>query len=440
MTVEREILVLGLGKSGQASIDFLCQHAYRVVAADTRTVPPGLAAIEQRYPDLEILLAPLDELPLTRFSTIILAPGISRWEPAIESAVAAGVEVVGEIEWFARHCRAPVVAITGSNGKSTVTTLVGEMAKAAGVNVAVGGNLGTPALALLAQQVELYVLELSSFQLETVHSLRPAAAIVLNLSPDHMDRYRDFQHYCETKGQIYRRAEHALYDVEAEGVAELVNRYAALEAVSAIGESSGFHLVEGEICYQQTPLMAQAALRIPGAHNMRNALAALSLGAAVGLPVDRMVEALKQFSGLPHRTEWVSAQAGVRWINDSKGTNLGATLAAIEGLCAEGGLVLIAGGQGKGADFSPLRTVAHRLRGVVVMGEDGAAIAQAVAGETAVQWAENMVQAVEHAAALARNGDTVLLSPACASFDQYAGFEARGKAFKQAVAQQLSQS
>lgn len=448
----RSTLVVGLGKSGQSVLRFLSRHGAPLQAADTRQDPPALSRLQQQYPGLEISLGPLRATLLESVERIVLSPGISRWDPAIQQAVAAGVEVVGDVELFARVATAPVVAITGSNGKSTVTTLVAEMATKGGMEVRAGGNLGTPVLDLLGEgEPDLYVVELSSFQLETTKSLAPEAAVVLNVSPDHMDRYATLDHYAEVKGLVYSRAAHRIYDhgdgwssrlamgdgdvgsLHPYGLGRPVNR-------SAYGVCRGDSVVGGGwICRGDELLTPLEGVRIRGRHNHSNALAALALGEAVGIPVAAMVETLQEFGGLPHRTEWVAEWHGVQWVNDSKGTNVGATEAAILGLQPEAGgdgekIVLVAGGEGKGADFSPLRPLAGELlRAVVLMGEDAHLIADSLGGTVPITLVDHMEGAVRAAAELAESGDTVLLSPACASFDMFSGFEARGDAFRRAV-------
>ncbi|MBT4331186.1 MAG: UDP-N-acetylmuramoyl-L-alanine--D-glutamate ligase [Gammaproteobacteria bacterium] len=453
--LQKKTLVLGLGKSGQATVRFLMAQGVAVIAADTRLNPPGLEPLQQQFPDLEIRLGPLELAELTCFERMVLSPGLSYWDPIVEQTRAAGVEVVGDVELFSWFCDAPVVAITGSNGKSTVTTLVAEMATMAGLRVQVGGNLGIPILELLPQESEqalkpqLYVIELSSFQLESTFSLKAAAAVVLNISPDHMDRYRDLDHYTETKGGIYRGAEQLAYPAGDAVIESLVAQFGSEQAErtpygSALSNFNFCVDAQGQnsICRRGKPLLPLSQLRIAGRHNWSNALAALTLGEVVGIRLDAMLETLQQFKGLPHRTEWIAEEQGIRWINDSKGTNLGATLAAIEGLseAEQGKVVLIAGGQGKGADFSPLYPVAERqLRAAVLMGEDAALLEEVLPETVARQSVESMQAAVSAAAHLAEAGDTILLSPACASFDQYSGFEVRGDSFRQAVTQLLEQ-
>ncbi|MBT3197025.1 MAG: UDP-N-acetylmuramoyl-L-alanine--D-glutamate ligase [Gammaproteobacteria bacterium] len=450
LILQKRTLVLGLGKSGQSVIRHLSRQGVPLSAADTRNNPPGLDRIVQQFPGLSLHLGPLEQALLCAVERIVLSPGISYYHPALQAAIRAGVEVVSDVELFAREVSAPVVAITGSNGKSTVTTLVAEMAAAAGMAVRAGGNLGTPALDLLQPPaVDLYVIELSSFQLESIKSLAPAAAVVLNVSADHLDRYQDLSHYAAVKGRIYQHAECLIYAADDPLVVGLMeqfgnpsaDRYPYYQTLST-GGKPGYGVGDelnggGGISRAGEPWMAIESIRMVGHHNRMNAVAALTLGAAVGLPESSMVETLQRFSGLPHRTEWVAELQGVGWVNDSKGTNVGATEAALAGLSSPAvaeKIVWIAGGQGKGADFSPLRSlVAERVRAVVLMGEDATTIAAALGSVVPLHYAKDMMEAVRIAHAIARPGDTVLLSPACASFDQYSGFEARGLAFVTAL-------
>ncbi|MBD3669369.1 MAG: UDP-N-acetylmuramoyl-L-alanine--D-glutamate ligase [Gammaproteobacteria bacterium] len=430
-------LVVGLGKTGLACARFLAARGHKVSVVDSRAEPPGLADLRREWPELEVVTGGLDSPLLAQADVLVVSPGLSVKEPAIAAARQRGAEVVGDIELFARLAQAPVVAITGSNGKSTVTMLVGEMAKRAGLRVAVGGNIGTPVLELLDDDYELYVLELSSFQLETTASLKPVSAVVLNLSADHMDRYDGETEYAEAKRRIYQGC----------GVMVINRDDPAVVAMAESGRRQiGFTLEvpgEGEYGIRQDAgaawlsrgeekLLACDELKLPGRHNLANALSALALGEAAGLPQPAMLATLREFAGLPHRTQWVAEIDGVNYYNDSKGTNVGATVAAIEGLAGQ--LVLIAGGEGKGADFRPLRTaVADKVRQAVLIGRDASLIAEAIAGGTEVSFARDMQRAVEQAAAVARVGDSVLLSPACASFDMFRNYEERGEVFMAAV-------
>ena len=375
---------------------------------------------------------------------MIVSPGVTLREPVLLEAQARGVEVVGDIEVFARHARAPVVAVTGTNGKSTVTSLVREMAQAAGLAVRAGGNLGPPALDLLDDgEPDLYVLELSSFQLETTASLKPTVAVVLNITPDHSDRYATLDAYAKAKRRVYRGAGTRVINRDDPLVAAMTEPDGAVVGFTVRApEPRCFGLIPGEggacLAYEDERLVPVADLPIPGRHNVANALAALALGTAVGLPRGAMVSALRRFHGLPHRCQWVGRASGVDWYNDSKGTNVGATCAALQGLAAERPVILLAGGDGKGADFTPLASVCQGVRAVVTLGRDGPLIAQALQGVVPVTRASDLTDAVSQAADLARSGDAVLLSPACASFDMFRDYVERGERFVAAVREQVS--
>ena len=441
ITSDQFRIVVGLGKSGMSLVRFLAQQGVRFAVADTRANPPELATLQRDYPQVEVRCGELDVEFLCRATELYVSPGLALATPALQQAAARGVQMSGDIELFARHAKAPIVAITGSNAKSTVTTLVGEMAKAAGKKVAVGGNLGTPALDLLADDVELYVMELSSFQLETTHSLNAEVATCLNVSEDHMDRYSGMQAYHLAKHRIFRGARQVVMNRD-----DALSRPLQADQLPcwSFGLSkpdfNGFGLIEeaGEKClaFQFDALLPVRELKIRGAHNQSNALAALALGHAVGLPFAAMLEALKHFTGLAHRCQWVGELRGAHYYDDSKATNVGAALAAIEGLGADinGKLLLIAGGDGKGADFSALRVpVAHYCRAVVLLGRDAARLAEALDGAAVQVRVNSLEEAVAQCAALAQPGDAVLLSPACASLDMFKNFEERGRLFAQAV-------
>ena len=441
ITSDQFRIVVGLGKSGMSLVRFLAQQGVRFAVADTRANPPELAALQRDYPDVDVRCGELDIEFLCRASELFVSPGLALATPALQQAAARGVKMSGDIELFARHAKAPIIAITGSNAKSTVTTLVGEMAKAAGKKVAVGGNLGTPALDLLADDVELYVMELSSFQLETTHSLNAEVATCLNVSEDHMDRYCGMQAYHLAKHRIFRGARQVVVNRDDALSRPLVaDQLPCWSFGLSKPDFKGFGLLEeaGEKClaFEFEPLLPVRELKIRGAHNQSNALAALALGHAVGLPFAPMLEALKQFGGLEHRCQWVGELRGTSYYNDSKATNVGAALAAIKGLGADisGKLLLIAGGDGKGADFSALRApVQNFCRAVVLLGRDADRLAEAL-GTAAPQVRVNTLdEAVRQCAELARPGDAVLLSPACASLDMFKNFEERGHLFARAV-------
>ncbi|MGB5717709.1 MAG: UDP-N-acetylmuramoyl-L-alanine--D-glutamate ligase [Gammaproteobacteria bacterium] len=440
----RRTLVVGLGETGLSVARFLSRQGVPVAIVDSREQPPGLGRLRTELPaDVALFLGEFNAEAFERAQQIIISPGVSRDEPQIAAAVARQVPVIGDIELFARTVTAAVIAVTGSNGKSTVVTLLGAMARRAGLEVRVGGNIGTPALDLIKdEEPDLYVLELSSFQLETVHSLRPRAAVVLNVSADHMDRYDDLQAYAAVKQSIFRQAALQVFNLDDPLVESLVNRACPHTGFTCRQPgASDYGLVEIDVAtwlaHGESPIMPASAICMTGQHNLANALAALALGEAVGLPLDKMIETLAEFRGLPHRTQYVAEQGGVRWYNDSKGTNVGATLAAIEGF--DETLVLIAGGDGKGADFTPLAAALQRKgRGAVLIGKDAALLEALLQGVVPLRHAADMPQAVRLAAEMSHPGDCVLLSPACASTDMYRNFEERGELYMQAVREYLS--
>ncbi len=434
-------IVVGLGKSGMSLVRFLANRGVAFAVADTREQPPELETLRRDYPQVEVRCGELDVEFLCRADELYVSPGLALATPALQQAAARGVKLSGDIELFARNAKAPIIAISGSNAKSTVTTLVGEMAAAAGKRVAVGGNLGTPALDLLSDDVELYVMELSSFQLETTDQLNAEVATVLNVSEDHMDRYSGLPAYHLAKHRIFRGARQVV-----------VNRQDALsrpllaenQPVWTFGlnapdfKAFGLREENGEkyLAFEFQNLMPVRELKIRGSHNQSNALAALALGHAVGLPMDAMLSSLRTFAGLAHRCQWLRERDGVNWYDDSTATNVGAALAAIEGLGADidGKLVLVAGGDGKGADFSALRApVAAHCRAVVLLGRDAERLAEALGDSVPLIRVKTLEEAVQQCAELAQSGDAVLLSPACASLDMFKNFEERGRLFAQAV-------
>jgi len=431
--------VIGTGITGLSVARFLAQQQEAFVLLDTRTSPPNLEKIKAEFPDVQLQLGELNPDTLLHCDEIILSPGVAIETPAIAAAKNAGIPVVGDIELFVRYAKAPIVAITGSNAKSTVTTLVGEMAKKAGIKVAVGGNLGTPALELLADDIELYVMELSSFQLETVTKLNAKVATILNISADHLDRYTDMRAYILAKLRVYFGAEHIV--VNRNDVLTHPPLAANTKPIYFGGKADfgSFGLIEenGETLLAKNlkPLFAARDLKISGRHNVDNALAALALGDAAGIPMNAMIETLKEFRGLHHRCEYVATKRGVDFYNDSKGTNIGATVAAINGLArAPATLFVIAGGEGKGQDFTELKSVLEKNNcHLVLIGRDAQLIAAAVKGLVQIEFANSLQFAVDTAHAQAKVGDAVLLSPACASFDMFKNYEDRGQQFCAAV-------
>ncbi len=430
------VLVVGLGLSGASCVRALRTLGVDITVTDSRREPPGLAELNG-CDGLAMRLGAIDERAIERADLILLSPGLALSTPAVKRAMERGIPVWGDVELFVRLARAPIVAVTGSNGKSTVVSLLGEMAYRAGVPAGVGGNLGTPALDLLGAANRLYVLELSSFQLETVSTLNARAAAVLNVSPDHLDRYPGIEEYRQAKARIYR----------GDGV-QVINRDDPLvmKMWCKGRKSSGFTLGVprgrdfGIRDDHGSPWLAQGArrllpvreLKIQGSHNVANALAALALGSAAGFSWEPMLDALRNFAGLPHRAQLVATVAGVRYCNDSKGTNVGAAVAAIRGL--DGKLVLIAGGRGKGQDFTPLLSALDdKARAVVLLGEAAPELRELLGTRFETCVAPSMDEAVARAAALAQPGDWVLLSPACASFDMFASYAERGERFVEAV-------
>jgi UDP-N-acetylmuramoylalanine--D-glutamate ligase len=446
IATNRFALIVGLGVTGFSVARHLTRQGRAFAVADRAPNPARLDHFHAEFPDARVITGELDYQQWQGVSEIILSPGVPRKHPAIAAALADGVEVIGDIELFVRQARAPIVAITGSNGKTTVTTLVGEMAKAAGVAVKIGGNLGTPALDLLDETAELYVLELSSFQLESTFSLKAAAATVLNVSPDHMDRYDSLGEYHLTKQRIYLNAKHLVINRDdvlthppmAQGAQ--LTRFTVAEPDL---RDFGVHREDGRLflAHGLRALLDTGELNIRGSHNHANALAALALGRAVGLAEDVMLATLRAFPGLPHRCQLVAQKNGIDFVNDSKATNIGATEAALKGLATgRANIVLIAGGDGKGADFSSLASlVKGSVKAVTLIGKDAEKIADICAPLVPVARCASLAEAVETALTYAAPGDTVLLSPACASLDMFKNYEDRGEQFR-IIAERLCRS
>ncbi len=433
----RRALVVGLGTTGLSCVRFLAAQGVAIAATDSRVHPPALDAVRAEFPGLPLTLGEFEPREFSAVDALVVSPGVSLREPAIVAARQRGVQVTGDVDLFAAMVSAPVVAITGSNGKSTVTALLGEMARRGGARVAVGGNLGVPLLELLDPQAALYVIELSSFQLETAHRLRAAAATVLNLTEDHLDRYRDLAEYRAAKERVFAGDGTMVLNADDPQVASMAvaGRRTLWFGLGAPREG-GFGLIAREgatwLAHGDDALLPADALRLAGRHNLANALAALALGTAVALPREPMLEALREFAGLEHRCQWVAQTDGVDWYNDSKATNVGAAVAAIEGF--DRPLVLIAGGDAKGADLAPLREpVSRRVRAAILIGRDAPRMDAALAGACELVHAPDMAAAVRRAAELARSGDAVLLSPACASLDMFGDFAHRGREFERAV-------
>lgn len=439
-------VIVGLGVTGLSCARYLSVRGVNFAAVDSRSQPPGEAEFRERFPDAMLHTGDFDTPLFERATELVVNPGISLHTPAIAAAAERGAAVLGDIELFARAAKAPIVAITGSNGKSTVTTLVGEMAKAAGKRVAVGGNLGTAALDILDDSVELYVVELSSFQLERCSQLGAEVAVVLNISEDHLDHHGSLVAYHQAKHRIFQGCAQAVINRDDRLSEPLIPDAVKRHSFSLRAPDwNGFGLsVDGDgveqLAFGQQLLLPVSALKMAGRHNVANVLAALALGNAAGLPMTAMLTAVTEFTGLPHRCEFVAEHNRVRYYNDSKATNVGSAVAALEGLATgmkdTSKLVLIAGGRNKGADLSPLCESASQLcRAVVLIGEAADEMAECLEGSAIGSFdiAASMAQAVELATAKAEPGDAVLLAPACASFDMFDNYLSRGDSFKSAV-------
>ena len=430
-------VIVGLGRTGLSAARYLRAQGWRLAVTDSRSAPPELAALAALDAGIAVRLGALDATLLEGAWCVVASPGVPLAQPFFAEARRRGLEVVGDIELFARAVDAPVAGITGTNGKSTVTTLLARMAERAGLAVRAGGNLGEPALDLLAPGTALYVLELSSFQLETTSSLACRAATVLNVSADHLDRYPSVAAYAAAKARIFARCDTAVVNLDDPLVMAMprpAHRTLSFSLRAAVGADYALALREGGwwLTRRTEPLLAVARLRIRGLHNAANALAALALGEALGLPLAPMLAELEEFPGLPHRSQWVAEVRGVTYINDSKGTNVGATLAAVGGMT--GPLIMIAGGDGKNQDFTPLAAAFRgKVRHTVLIGRDAPLLAGALQGVGTLEICATLPEAVRAAARAARPGDTVLLSPACASLDMFRDYTQRGAVFTAAV-------
>ncbi len=440
-------LVAGLGKTGLSIARYLFRKNKDFAVFDTRKEPLGLQEFQTEFPQIAIYLEHVPEELFTKITDIITSPGLSLDLPFFKKAHEKGIAVYGDIECLAREIHAPIVTITGTNGKSTVTTLVGEMAKAAGIKVAVAGNIGTPVLDRLneAQHYDLWVLELSSFQLDLTYSLSSIAATILNVSPDHLDRHHSMSAYIEAKQRIYHQAQTILYNRDDAATTPNQKNQELAERVISFGNDCpptendwGLINKEGQIYLSRGKelILAVDSLRIKGVHNWHNALAACALADALTISQGVMQNVLVSFSGLNHRCQWVRTLNEVDWINDSKGTNIGATISAINGIggSMQGKIVLIAGGQGKGADFKELRqSIRGFVRSIVLIGEDADKMEDALSEVVPITRASSLENAVTLAEAQAKPGDVVLLSPACASLDMFRDYNHRGEVFTASV-------
>ena len=435
-----DTLVLGLGKTGLSCVRYLAETGESLGVADSRQAPPELEDLQRHYPRVPFFPGDFEPGLLCRARRLITSPGIDPAHPAIRAARRAGVEILGDVEIFCRNINAPLIAVTGSNGKSTVVSLLAEMLRRSGLRVGLGGNIGTPALDLLSLPApDYYVLELSSFQLETLHSHRPVAAAVLNVSADHLDRYADLRDYARIKEKIYAGDGTMVINLDDERVLGMIRPGRRVITCSLIQAEADFSIGnrngENWLMNKQAALVKQSELKVHGSHNLANTLACLALARALDLPMPALLDALTEFTGLPHRCEWVTEFNGVNWFNDSKGTNVGATLAALHGLADNRrNILLIAGGDGKGADFSPLASAIEKyVKSAILIGRSAREISGIVPDGNPVFYATSLAAAVNTAFRLAQPGDTVLLSPACASFDMFTDYADRGDVFKRCV-------
>lgn len=441
---DKQVLVLGLGDTGLSALRWLKRQGARLSVADTRETPPGLDAARAEFPGIPMHLGAFTPTAFAAAEIVVASPGVPLAEPEVQAAIARGVPVVGDVELFAQAIAgsgAKVIAITGSNGKSTVTSLAGYLCASAGLDTVVAGNIGLPVLDALTEREgkapQVWVLELSSFQLETARSLKADAATVLNISADHMDRYADLHDYAAAKQRVLAGSKVQVLNRDDALVMAMAQEDADTQTfgLNAGSRPSDWGIVEREghrwLAKGHERLFPVDELPIAGMHNAANALAALALCRAIGLQYEPMLAALKTFKGLAHRVEFVAEIGGRKFYDDSKGTNVGATAAALQGFAAP--VVLIAGGDGKGQDFTPLRDAIAKTRAVVQIGRDGPQIEAAVAGACHVQRAESMEEAVQQAYALSEPGDVVLLSPACASWDMFRNYAHRAEVFIAAV-------
>lgn len=442
-----QTIVVGLGITGLSCVRYLHSLDENFAVMDTREQPPGVEEFKKAYPDIPLVLGDLRQDWLNSATQILVSPGVALETPALQKAKQAGAVLMGDIELFAQHAQVPVAGVTGSNGKTTVVTLLQEMIREAKISAYVGGNIGTAALDLLSEpKPAFFALELSSFQLERTQHLPLKIATILNLAEDHMDRYENFEAYCAAKQRIYNDAEIALINREdpLTNPTSLSPKKIISFGINQPPHEDDFgvmtHQNETWLCQGNTALLAVSDLALLGKHNWANSLAALAIGKALGIPMAAMLNVLKHFPGVPHRCERVAQQDGVAWINDSKGTNVAATLTALQGMAAlfSGKAILLAGGMGKNADFTPLRESVHQLaKSVIVFGQDADHIAAALHGVVAVEHVNSLEEAVSYAAKTAQSGDFVLFSPACASFDMFKDYNHRGMCFREAVKKQL---
>ena len=435
-----DAVIVGLGKTGLSCFRYLSNQGLNVAITDSREEPPELLELKAEFESASVYLGQINEQVLLASDQIILSPGVSLDDKSIKLSIENNIPVFGDIELFCQKAQAPIIAVSGSNGKSTVTTIVAEMTRLAGLKTYVGGNIGIPALDLLSDSTpDLYVLELSSFQLETTYSLNAHASVVLNVSPDHMDRYSSLKDYANTKKRIYSGQGLMVLNKDEEYIHSIMDSkrdtiYFSLDAPE--GENFGLINHNNEVWLSQgnEKIINKNQLKIKGEHNISNALAAMALAGAVNVPTNIMADVLKNFTGLEHRCQLVREIDNVSWYNDSKATNVGACIASITGLCELGNIILIAGGDSKGADLSGLNPIVKKyIKRVFLFGIDANKLADVMGSDVDKEFVNNMNEAVKGASKIADPDDIVLLAPACSSLDMYKNYQQRGDAFISAI-------
>ena len=435
-----DAVIVGLGKTGLSCFRYLSNQGLNVAITDSREEPPELLELRAEFESASVYLGQINEQVLLASDQIILSPGVSLDDKSIKLSIENNIPVFGDIELFCQKAQAPIIAVSGSNGKSTVTTIVAEMTRLAGLKTYVGGNIGIPALDLLSDSSpDLYVLELSSFQLETTYSLNAHASVVLNVSPDHMDRYSSLKDYANTKKRIYSGQGLMVLNKDEEYIHSIMDSkrdtiYFSLDAPE--GENFGLINHNNEVWLSQgnEKIINKNQLKIKGEHNISNALAAMALAGAVNVPTNIMADVLKNFTGLEHRCQLVREIDNVSWYNDSKATNVGACIASITGLCELGNIILIAGGDSKGADLSGLNPIVKKyIKRVFLFGIDANKLADVMGSDVDKEFVNNMNEAVKGASKIADPDDIVLLAPACSSLDMYKNYQQRGDAFISAI-------
>ena len=428
----KRYLVLGIGITGASVVHFLSEQGVRFRVADSRAEHSSVAELRAQYAELDLVVGGFSEQLLDGIDVLIINPGLSQQLPVVQSAIARGIEVVGDIELFALEVDCPVVAVTGTNGKSTVVSMLQAMGEYGELKILCGGNIGEPALNLLGQGADVVVLELSSYQLETTRHLHPAVACVLNVSEDHMDRYIDLEDYAAAKQNIFRHAATAIWLKSDELTKPKSGELQAITVCAELPSAGEYGVRKNWLCCGEGRLFDLRQLGAPGRHNELNACFAWAMGAQVGLSATAMSAGLVAFKGLEHRTELVAEIDGVKYFNDSKGTNVGATLVALQSMPSK--VVLLAGGDGKSQDFGPLLPALQQCaRAVITYGADGDQVADVARGELPVFSVDTLEAAVALGREKAMVGDCVLLSPACASFDMFKSYQDRGRAFVSCV-------